>query len=127
VVGVLLAFYRAHAGTDRDLRPLVQVRTSHTHRGIVRRALEIPDDVIDDIRRRLHRVSGQLAGIERMLDDGRECKDVVTQISAATRALEQAGFKLVAAGLTYCLTHPEEAEAAGYPLGVVEKMFLKLA
>jgi DNA-binding FrmR family transcriptional regulator len=89
--------------------------------------MEIPDDVIADIRRRLHRVSGQLAGIERMLDDGRECKDVVTQISAATRALEQAGFKLVAAGLTYCLAHPDEAEAAGYPLDVVEKMFLKLA
>jgi DNA-binding FrmR family transcriptional regulator len=89
--------------------------------------MEIPEDVIEDIRRRLHRVSGQLAGIERMLDDGRECKDVVTQISAATRALEQAGFKLVAAGLTYCLEHPDEAEASGYPLDVVEKMFLKLA
>jgi DNA-binding FrmR family transcriptional regulator len=88
--------------------------------------MEIPDDVIADIRRRLHRVGGQLAGIERMLDDGRECKDVVTQISAATRALEQAGFKLVAAGLTYCLTHPDEAEAAGYPLDAIEKMFLKL-
>ena len=88
--------------------------------------MEIPNDVIEDIRRRLHRVSGQLAGIERMLDDGRECKDVVTQISAATRALEQAGFKLVAAGLTYCIAHPDEAEAAGYPLDVVEKMFLKL-
>jgi DNA-binding FrmR family transcriptional regulator len=89
--------------------------------------MEIPDNVIEDIRRRLHRVSGQLDGIERMLDDGRECKDVVTQISAATRALEQAGFKLVAAGLTYCVSHPDEAEAAGYPLDVVEKMFLKLA
>jgi DNA-binding FrmR family transcriptional regulator len=89
--------------------------------------MEIPEDVIADIRRRLHRVSGQLAGIEHMLDDGRECKDVVTQISAATRALEQAGFKLVAAGLTYCLAHPEEAEAAGHPLDVVEKMFLNLA
>ena len=74
--------------------------------------MEIPDNVIEDIRRRLHRVSGQLAGIERMLDDGRECKDGVTQISAA--------------GLTYCITHPDEAEAAGYPLDVVEKMFLKL-
>ena len=89
--------------------------------------MEIPDDVIADIRRRLHRVGGQLAGIERMLDDGRECRDVVTQISAATRALEQAGFKLVAAGLTYCVAHPDEAAAAGYPLDVVEKMFLKLA
>ena len=43
------------------------------------------------------------------------------------RALEQVGFKLVAAGLTYCLAHPEEAEASGYPLDVVEQMFLKLA
>jgi DNA-binding FrmR family transcriptional regulator len=89
--------------------------------------MEIPSDVVEDIRRRLHRVSGQLAGIERMLDDGRECKDVVAQISAANRALEQAGFKLVAAGLTYCISRPDEAAAAGYPLDVVERMFLKLA
>jgi uncharacterized protein len=40
---------------------------------------------------------------------------------------EQAGFKLVAAGLTYCIAHPDEAEAAGYPLDAVEKMFLKLS
>ena len=89
--------------------------------------MQLPDEVIDDVRKRLHRVSGQLAGIERMLDNGRECKDVVTQISAATKALEQAGFKLVSAGLTYCLANPEEAEATGYPLDVVEKMFMKLA
>jgi DNA-binding FrmR family transcriptional regulator len=89
--------------------------------------MEIPNDVIEDIRRRLHRVSGQLAGIERMLDGGRECKDVVAQISAANRALEQAGFKLVAAGLTYCVSHPDEAAAAGYPFDVVERMFLRLA
>lgn len=89
--------------------------------------MELPDEVIDDVRNRLHRVAGQLAGIERMLDSGRECKDVVTQISAATKALEQAGFKLVSAGLTYCLANPEEAEATGYPLDVVEKMFMKLA
>lgn len=89
--------------------------------------MEMPEAVLDDVRKRLHRVGGQLVGIERMLDEGRECKDVVTQISAATRALEQAGFKLVAAGLTYCLANPDEAEASGYPLDVVEKMFLKLA
>jgi DNA-binding FrmR family transcriptional regulator len=89
--------------------------------------VQLPDDVIEDVRKRLHRISGQLAGIERMLDDGRECKDVVTQISAATKALEQTGFKLVTAGLTYCLTHPDEAAADGYPLDTVEKMFMKLA
>jgi DNA-binding FrmR family transcriptional regulator len=89
--------------------------------------MELPAEVTDDVRKRLRRVAGQIAGIERMLDEGRECKDVVTQISAATRAMEQAGFKLVAAGLTYCITNPEEAEASGYPLDVVERMFMKLA
>jgi DNA-binding FrmR family transcriptional regulator len=62
-----------------------------------------------------------------MLDEGRECRDVVTQISAASRALERAGFRLVSAGLTYCLAHPEEAEADGYPIDEVEKMFMRLA
>ena len=88
--------------------------------------MELPDETIEDIRKRLHRVSGQLAGIERMLDDGRECKDVVTQISAATKALEQTGFKLVAAGLTYCIANPEESAASGYPLEVVEKKSRRL-
>jgi DNA-binding FrmR family transcriptional regulator len=89
--------------------------------------VQLPDHVVDDVRTRLRRVAGQVQGIERMLDEGRECRDVVTQISAATKALEQAGFQLVAAGLTYCIEHPEDAEADGYPLDAVQKMFMKLA
>ncbi len=89
--------------------------------------MDLPERTIDDLVQRLRRVEGQIRGIQQMLTDGRECRDVVTQISAATKALEQTGFKLVSAGLTYCLTHPEEAEASGYPLEVVEKMFMKLA
>jgi len=89
--------------------------------------MQLPDEVIEDVRKRLHRVAGQIDGIERMLDQGRECRDVVSQISAATKALEQAGFRLVAAGLTYCVEHPEEAEADGYPLEAVQRMFMKLA
>jgi DNA-binding FrmR family transcriptional regulator len=89
--------------------------------------MELSSEVIQDLRRRLRRVGGQIAGIERMLDEGRECRDVLTQISAATRALEQTGFRLLSAGLTYCLSNPEEAEAAGYPLAEVERLFLKLA
>lgn len=89
--------------------------------------MQLPDDVVDDVRKRLRRVAGQVQGVERMLDEGRECRDVVTQISAATKALEQAGFQLVAAGLTYCIEHPEDAEADGYPLDAVQKMFMKLA
>ena len=89
--------------------------------------VELPEEVLRDLRKRLRRVAGQVQGIERMLDEGRECRDVVTQISAANRALEQAGFRLVSAGLTYCLAHPEEAKADGYPIDEVEKMFMRLA
>ncbi len=89
--------------------------------------MELPEEVIRDVRTRLHRVAGQIEGIDRMLDTGRECRDVVNQITAAVKALEQAGFRLVAAGLTYCLAHPEEAEGDGYPLEEVQRMFMKLA
>jgi DNA-binding FrmR family transcriptional regulator len=89
--------------------------------------MEMPEEVIADVRRRLRRAAGQVQAIERMLDDGRECRDVVTQISAATKALEQAGFKLVAAGLTYCVQNPDDAAAEGYPLDEVQRMFMKLA
>ncbi len=89
--------------------------------------MQLSEDVVEDVRKRLHRVTGQIEGVERMLDQGRECRDVISQISAATKALEQAGFRLVAAGMTYCVEHPEEAEADGYPLEAVQRMFMKLA
>ncbi len=89
--------------------------------------MKLPDEVVDDVRKRLRRVAGQVQGVERMLEDGRECRDVVTQLSAASKALEQAGFRLVAAGLTYCLENPDLAKADGYAIDSVQKMFMKLA
>ncbi len=88
--------------------------------------MELPEEVVDDVRKRLRRVAGQVNGVERMLVEGRECRDIVTQLSAALHALEQAGFKLVASGLTYCIEHPDEAAADGYELSSVERMFMKL-
>ncbi len=89
--------------------------------------MELPERTIDDLLTRLRRIEGQIRGIQQMLVDGRECRDVVTQISAARKALDQAGFKLVASGLTYCLNHPEQAANEGYDIDNVQKMFMKLA
>ena len=89
--------------------------------------MQLPDEVVDDVRKRLRRVAGQVQGVERMLEQGRECRDFVTQLSAALKALEQAGFRLVAAGLAYCVENPEQAEADGYALDSVQRMFMKLA
>jgi DNA-binding FrmR family transcriptional regulator len=65
--------------------------------------------------------------LESMLTEGRECRDIVTQLSAATKALEQVGFRLITGGLTYCIQHPDEAAASGYPLDEVQRLFTKLA
>lgn len=89
--------------------------------------MDLPVEVTQEVRKRLRRVAGQVQGVEKMLAEGRECKDVVAQISAASKALDQAGFRLVAAGLTHCLENPEDAAADGYPLEVVQRMFMKLA
>lgn len=88
--------------------------------------MELPQDVVEQVRKRLRRVEGQIRGVERMLEEGRECRDIVTQLSAASHALEQAGFRLVSAGMAWCMEHPEEAAQTGYPLEEVERMFMKL-
>jgi len=89
--------------------------------------MEIPEETIADLMRRLRRVEGQVRGIQQMLAEGRDCRDVVTQMSAANKALQQAGFTLVAAGLSWCLEDPERSAAAGYDIADVQKMFTKLA
>jgi DNA-binding FrmR family transcriptional regulator len=89
--------------------------------------MELPEGTIADLIRRLRRIEGQVRGIQQMLNDGRDCREVVTQISAASKALEQAGFTLVAAGLTWCLEDPERSATEGYDIADVQKMFTKLA
>jgi DNA-binding FrmR family transcriptional regulator len=89
--------------------------------------MELPEDTIADLVRRLRRIEGQVRGIQHMLSEGRDCREVVTQMSAANKALEQAGFTLVAAGLTWCLEDPERSAAEGYDIADVQKMFTKLA
>lgn len=87
--------------------------------------MDIPDETIADLTRRLRRVEGQVRGVQQMLAEGRDCGDVVTQISAATKALEQAGFLLIASGMTWCLTHPDEADDDAVER--MQRMFMKLA
>ena len=89
--------------------------------------MEIAHEVRDDLNKRLRRIEGQVRGIQAMLEEDRECRDIVTQIAAATKALEQVGFRMLASGLASCLQDPEKSAAEGYSIENVEKMFLKLA
>lgn len=89
--------------------------------------MKIEDSVKSDLQTRLRRIEGQVRGINNMLEEDRECRDIVTQIAAVTKAMEQVGFKMLASGLTQCLQNPQEAAATGYSIEEVEKMFLKLS
>jgi DNA-binding FrmR family transcriptional regulator len=89
--------------------------------------MDIPEDTVADLIRRLRRIEGQVRGVQQMLSEGRDCREIVTQISAANKALEQTGFTLVASGLTWCLQNPEQSAAQGYELADVQKMFTKIA
>ncbi|CAB4793552.1 MAG: metal-sensing transcriptional repressor [Actinobacteria bacterium] len=89
--------------------------------------MKLNDEVKDELGKRLRRIEGQVRGIQNMLAEDRECRDIVTQLAAATKALEQVGFRMLASGLASCLEDPEKAAAEGYPINEVERLFLKLA
>jgi len=74
---------------------------------------------------RLRRAQGQLAGVLRMIEEGRDCKDVVTQLAAVSRALDRAGFAIIATGLKQCLS--ESGGVENLDTQAMEKLFLSLA
>ncbi len=92
-----------------------------------RPTMELDAEEVAALQKRLRRIEGQVRGLQQMLADERDCRDIVTQIAATNKALEQVGFLLVSAGLTWCLEDPERSAAAGYEVTDVQKMFLKLA
>lgn len=70
------------------------------------------DDVSrKQITRRLNRVSGQIAGIQRMVEDDRYCVEILNQIAAARSALDALGIELLTAHLESCVIgHGSETE-----------------
>lgn len=84
-------------------------------------------DSIAAVLNRLRRAQGQLAGVISMIEDGRECKDVVTQLAAVSKALDRAGFKIVATGLRECVTGDTANGDAPMSEAELEKLFLALA
>ncbi|OMC45867.1 hypothetical protein A5745_11575 [Mycobacterium sp. IS-2888] len=82
---------------------------------------------ITAVLNRLRRAQGQLAGVISMIEQGRDCKDVVTQLAAVSRALDRAGFKIVATGLKDCVAGTTADGAAPMSEAELEKLFLALA
>lgn len=88
-----------------------------------------PGADIEATLNRLRRAYGQLGGVIAMIEQGRNCEDVVTQLAAVSKALDRAGFKIIAAGLRDCLDRTD-ATADGTPMLTIdelEMLFLSLA
>ena len=66
----------------------------------------------DAVLRRLHRIEGQVRGVARMVEEDTYCIDVLTQVSAVTRALQSVALKLLGDHLSHCV---QQALAAGGP------------
>jgi len=85
--------------------------------------LELNPSELTPVINRLKRAQGQLAAVTRMLEEGRDCKDVVTQLAAVSKALDRAGFAIIATGLEQCIAQKD----ASMDRKDLEKLFLSLA
>jgi DNA-binding FrmR family transcriptional regulator len=89
--------------------------------------MEIEGDALTDVIKRLRRAEGQIRGVIAMLESGRDCADVVTQLAAVSKALDRAGFKIIATGLRQCVTAEQDGEESTIDIARMEKLFLSLA
>jgi DNA-binding FrmR family transcriptional regulator len=86
--------------------------------------MKVDESAVDPVLKRLRRAHGQLAGVIAMIENGRDCTEVVAQLAAVSRALDRAGFKIVASGMRQCLASDAEHALTEEEM---EKLFLILA
>jgi DNA-binding FrmR family transcriptional regulator len=87
--------------------------------------VQLPADEMDPILKRLRRAQGQIGGVIRLIEEGRDCEDVVTQVAAVSKALDRAGFAIIATGLKQCLS--ESGDLNDLDTLKMQKLFLSLA
>lgn len=87
--------------------------------------MELDPATMTPVINRIKRAQGQLAGVLRLIEEGRDCEDVVTQLAAVSKALDRAGFAIVASGLQQCLVAGDGID--GVDVKKMEKLFLSLA
>jgi DNA-binding FrmR family transcriptional regulator len=89
--------------------------------------MKVDDSAAADVIKRLRRAEGQIRGIIGMIEAGRDCADVVTQVAAVSRALDRAGFRVISSGLEQCMTADADDGTKKADLEQMEKLFLSLA
>lgn len=86
--------------------------------------MKVDEQAARAVLNRLRRARGQLDGVIAMIENGRDCAEVVTQLAAVSKALDRAGFKIVASGMRQCLTAEADSPMTEEQM---EKLFLALA
>lgn len=74
---------------------------------------------------RLRRIEGQIRGLQRMLEEGRDCASILTQLMAARAALDAVGQAIISEYVDHCLESPDSEQARQNIVQMV-KLFLKL-
>jgi len=80
---------------------------------------------VDALTKRVKRAHGQMAAIVRMLEEGRSCEDIVTQMAAVSKAVNTAAFTLISASLKECII--DQAIDSDEIVPRLQKLFLSLA
>lgn len=88
--------------------------------------MKIDTDQLTEVLARLRRVQGQVGGVVRMIEAGEDCSKVVTQLAAASKALDKAGFALIATGMRQCVTQSPAGEQE-VDQAELQRLFLSLA
>ncbi|WP_157410895.1 MULTISPECIES: metal-sensitive transcriptional regulator [Actinoplanes] len=82
---------------------------------------------LKDAMVRLKRAHGQLGAVIAMMEDGEDCKQVLTQLAAVSSAIDRAGFKIIATGMRHCTAARERGEEPPLTEDELEKLFLALS
>lgn len=86
--------------------------------------MEANEELTRQVVNRLRRAQGQLAAVIAMVEAGRECEEIVTQLTAVSKAIDRAGFKIIAANLKECMNPASTSKVSEEKL---EKLFMSLA
>jgi len=89
--------------------------------------MELSPELVGEALTRLRRAHGQLGGVIESIEDGEDCAQALTQLAAVSRALDRAGFKIVASGMRHCQQARDDGEDPQMSEQELERLFLSLA
>lgn len=89
--------------------------------------VDLTPEELAKLANRLRRAQGQIGGVLRMIEEGRECQEIVMQLAAVRRAVDRVGFSIIATGLKQCVTDAATRGDEGVDTAQMEKLFLSLA